>query len=1053
MQCPKCRHESPARAKYCEECGASLVRRCECGAELSATAKFCSECGRPADVSGSASGGSSLARLPGSHTPIHLAEKIRTPKAAPAEREAEAEAQQVAEVTGKLEAELPTHEVATFVGESKPVPVMPARALPAEVDAMDEVAERKELGRYKLNGILGKGAMGLVYDGLDPRLGRRIAIKTILKSNLEPDAAKEYSARFIREAQAVARLNHPNIVQIYDFGEEGDLAYLVMEFIKGKELKSFFDANERFELKEVVRIMCELLDALEKAHNAGIIHRDIKPANVMIDARGRTKLTDFGVARVLQEAGSRTVIEKTQAGTMVGTPAYMSPEQIVGGNIDKRTDLFSAGIILYQFITGQRPFTGRGAWTIAKKIMQEEPPSPSTIDGRVPGIFDKVVAKALAKIVDNRFGSAKDFAAALKLALEGADFEADADATEPIKGPMGGGIEALHTAALATAEASGPLQADSTGTVVSEEVELEFWKAIKDGNDPDDFELHVEKFPKGIYTSLAKRKIAKLKGGTAEESGAKSKQAAEQERRETEEAARREVETRTRLAAEKEKMAAALAKREEEIRQREAEAEARREAEAKAAAETEVKREAEAKARAEALAKTRLAEVERVKREAEALLAKREAEAEAKLEAELARREAEAKAKQEAEDKARREAQEKARREADAKARAEAEAKTRKEAEDKTRHEAHEKARREAEAKARAEAEARAKRETEEKAKREAEFAKREAELRDREADAPPKKIPVYVPIIIGVLVAAIGGGVWYYLAPPADEAKQMAEIQKMLDEAKAANKAVIVERENEAALWKQLAEYKLAEGEAKKSGDLAKQRELAEQTKQREAELAKQEELTKQREEQAKKQVEVAKLRQEELAKAKEAAGKSPPKPPVKTPAEIAAEAERVAAEKAAAEKAAAERAAAEKAAVKAAASKAAGKVVAVESPVEKPPAPTAAAEKAPAEKAPPTQVVSVDPLALCKKAQATESTDVHAAVRMYRQLASSGYGQAAARLAQIYNNGEGNVRRDLAEMLTWKQKAEELGVDPGLGVAGARGREQPARLKFSCS
>ncbi|MBI3370474.1 MAG: protein kinase [Betaproteobacteria bacterium] len=951
---------------------------------------------------------------------------------------------------------------------------------------MADEADRKELGRYKINGVLGKGAMGLVYDGLDPRLGRRVAIKTILKSNLEPDTAKEYSARFIREAQAVARLNHPNIVQIYDFGEEGDLAYLVMEFIKGKELKSFFDANERFELKEVVRIMCELLDALEKAHNAGIIHRDIKPANVMIDGQGRAKLTDFGVARVLQEADSKTAVEKTQAGTMVGTPAYMSPEQIVGGNIDKRTDLFSAGIILYQFITGQRPFTGQGAWTIAKKIMQEEPPSPSTIDARVPGIFDKVVAKALAKNVDNRFASAKDFAAALKLALQGSDFEADADATAVIKGPMGGtGFETLREAApVSPGEATRTSQADSTGTVVSEEVELEFWKAIKDGNDPDDFELYVEKFPNGIYTSLAKRKIAKLKGAAPEESGIKAKQAAEQERREAEEAARRETETRAKLAAEKEKMAAALAKREAEIRQREADAEARREAEAKAAAEAEAKRETEAKARAEALAKSRLAEVERVKREAEALLAKREAEAKAKLEAELAKREAEARAKQEAEDKARREAQEKARREAEAKAKVEAEARAKREAEEKAKREAQEKARREAEAKAKAEAEARAKREAEEKARREAEFAKREAELREREAEAPPKKIPIYVPVVIVVVLLAIGGGVWYYQSSKFDDKAAMAEIQKMLDEAKKANAEVLASKQKEADLQKQLDAARLAEAEAKKSGDVAKQRELAEQTKQREAELLKQAELTKQREAQAEKQAEAAKQRQAQLEKDREsgksqdavakakaeadAKAKVAGDAKAKADAEARARADAEAKAKQDADAAAAAAAAAEKdkataattAVARAAAAAAAEKAKAAAAAAEKEkerraleeardarereaqaklkgvPVPPRTAEAA-KPVIPPEQLATMDPkLVAFKEAEAEESVNARGAVRRYLRLANEGYGPAMKRIYQIYSNGLGNVASDYAEQIKWKQKCEAAGVDCGIAA-----------------
>src|SRR5258706_7089252 len=223
----------------------------------------------------------------------------------------------------------------------------------------------KQLGRYDLTGVLGKGAMGIVYEGMDPKLHRKVAIKTILKGHMDDDeAAKEYSMRFMREAQAVARLNHAHIVQVYDFGEEADVAYIVMEFIKGKELKNFFDANERFELKEAVRIMCELLDALDFAHEGGIVHRDIKPANVLLDGQARVKLADFGVARVTDD---RSAAEKTQACTMVGTPAYMSPEQITGGNIDRRTDVFSAGIIPYQFLTGEKPFTGLGAGALARK--------------------------------------------------------------------------------------------------------------------------------------------------------------------------------------------------------------------------------------------------------------------------------------------------------------------------------------------------------------------------------------------------------------------------------------------------------------------------------------------------------------------------------------------------------------------------------------------------------------------------------------------------------------------------------------------------------------
>src|SRR5919197_1463960 len=514
--------------------------------------------------------------------------------------------------------------------------------------------ELKTLGRYNIERTIGKGAMGVVYEGVDPRLGRRVAIKTILKSHLDEDTAKDYSMRFVREAQAVARLNHPNIVQVYDFGEEADIAYLVMEFIKGKELKTFFDANERFDLKEVVRIMCELCDALDFAHNAGIIHRDIKPANVMLDAQARTKLTDFGIARV--QDSDRASVERTQAGTLVGTPAYMSPEQIIGGQIDKRADVFSAGIILYQFLTGEKPFTGSGAWTIAKKIIQEEPPLPSSLNDAVTPLFDAVVNRALAKDPDERFPSAREFALALKRALEGKSEDDDVGGT--VAGALTSEFAALAPApALAGAPAQDSSRSSGSGTQPggTQEVELEFWRAIKDGNDPDDFELYVQQFPSGIYAALAKRKIAKLRGVPLEESSAKAK---EQERKELEEAARREAEAKAKLEAEKARLEAEMARKEAEYKQREAEAEAKRQAAEKARLEAEEKARSEAaelakreadKARQEAAEHARK-EADKMKQEATAELArreaefrKREAEAEKKAREELRRREAELK--------------------------------------------------------------------------------------------------------------------------------------------------------------------------------------------------------------------------------------------------------------------------------------------------------------------------------------------------------------------------------------------------------------------------
>jgi serine/threonine-protein kinase len=430
---------------------------------------------------------------------------------------------------------------------------------------MAETPEPKRIGRYEIERVLGEGAMGVVYEGRDTRLHRKVAIKTILKSALDSDSAKEYSTRFAREAQAVARLNHPNIVQVFDYAEEGDVAYIVMELVKGKELKNFFDAKERFEVKEAVHIMVELCEALHFAHEAGIVHRDIKPANVMIDSQGRVKLTDFGVARITDP--DRTLSDRTQAGTIVGTPAYMSPEQIQGGVIDRRSDIFSAGGILYEFLCGVKPFAGTGTWTIAKKILGDTPPPPSALNPEVPALFDAVVAKALAKNADERYQSARAFGFALQRAFEGEAEVDDAEKTVVLR-PGSLGLPAPQPAAQGGGDATILRTLASAPASRTKATELEYWRSIKDGNDPADFDSYIESFPEGIYVALAKRRIARLRG---QASGAQASGGLEQERHELEEAARREAEARAKLAEDKAAMEAALAKREEEFQLREAE--------------------------------------------------------------------------------------------------------------------------------------------------------------------------------------------------------------------------------------------------------------------------------------------------------------------------------------------------------------------------------------------------------------------------------------------------------------------------------------------------
>ena len=278
----------------------------------------------------------------------------------------------------------------------------------------------RHLGRYRIDSVLGRGAMGVVYAAVDTRLGRRVAIKTVQRGFLADEStASEFAARFEREAQAAARLSHPNIVTIFDFGEQDGESYIVMEFIPGRELAKVIDSGERLTLQQTVTLISELLDALGAAHAQGIVHRDVKPANVMLDATGHVKLADFGVARLVDNQQDRTM-----PGTLVGTPNYMSPEQILGQAVGSRTDLFAVGVLLYQLLTGQKPFQGRSAFDTQKAIVQSEPPPPSSLQPGVPSAFDALVLQALAKRPEDRPADAAAFKQGLWIAWRSAQQQA-----------------------------------------------------------------------------------------------------------------------------------------------------------------------------------------------------------------------------------------------------------------------------------------------------------------------------------------------------------------------------------------------------------------------------------------------------------------------------------------------------------------------------------------------------------------------------------------------------------------------------------------------------
>ncbi len=270
------------------------------------------------------------------------------------------------------------------------------------------MAELNSIGKFEVRREIGRGAMGVVYEGYDPSIKRVVALKTIRSDQLAGSDPAAVIARFRREAQAAGRLNHPNIVAIYDFGEDNGVWYIAMELVQGRELKECFESNERFRIADIVRIMSQILSALDYSHRQGVIHRDVKPANIFLLPDGSIKVADFGIAHI--ESSSLT-----QVGSVMGTPSYMSPEQIMGLPVDGRSDLFSAGVILYQFLTGERPFAG-SATTTMQKVLKEDPLPPTTLNVQLPPAMDAVVRKALAKRADERFQTAQEFADAIRAA-------------------------------------------------------------------------------------------------------------------------------------------------------------------------------------------------------------------------------------------------------------------------------------------------------------------------------------------------------------------------------------------------------------------------------------------------------------------------------------------------------------------------------------------------------------------------------------------------------------------------------------------------------------
>ncbi|MSQ52737.1 MAG: response regulator [Betaproteobacteria bacterium] len=268
----------------------------------------------------------------------------------------------------------------------------------------------EKIGKYEIQGELGEGGMGVVYKGFDQAIGRNVAIKAIDKSSVDAEELKYILERFRVEAQAVGRLVHPRIVQIYDFGEDEQTAYIVMELINGKTLRQHLAQEASYEIREIGVIIGQVLDGIGHAHSEGVIHRDIKPGNIMINSDGRIKISDFGIARIDSS-------HLTQVGEILGTPYYMAPEQFIGAAIDPPADLYSVGVIAYELLTGRKPFVGKN-YEVMQQAINELPANPSQLNAVLSPLMDRVLQKALAKKPEDRFQSAREFAEAFREAID-----------------------------------------------------------------------------------------------------------------------------------------------------------------------------------------------------------------------------------------------------------------------------------------------------------------------------------------------------------------------------------------------------------------------------------------------------------------------------------------------------------------------------------------------------------------------------------------------------------------------------------------------------------
>jgi predicted Ser/Thr protein kinase len=423
------------------------------------------------------------------------------------------------------------------------------------------------LGKYDITEMLGRGAMGVVYKGFDPGIRRTVAIKTIRRDLIAGDRpAATMLARFRNEARAAGQLAHPGIVAVHDYGEDAEVAYIAMEYVEGNSLREYFDRGTRFSERDVVSIMSQLLEALTHAHGRRVWHRDIKPANLIVMMDGRVKVADFGIARIESS-------DLTHTGAVMGSPGYMAPEQYAAAAIDHRADIFAAGVVFYQLLTGKRPFVGSPE-QVAYAICHTDVPRPSLVDpDKGWERYDAVVAKALAKRPEDRFKSAEAFRAAIleaHAAPASPTIAADTIITEVLRpaaavdlssppgaapraasapgarlarrAPPWGAIAGIGAALVvlaagatwyttawkvtrpppspapvAAAPSAGPAAAPAPPAPARPQPDQEvvFWESVRNSTNPAELNAYLARYPEGAFAPLARARLDTLAAAEA----------------------------------------------------------------------------------------------------------------------------------------------------------------------------------------------------------------------------------------------------------------------------------------------------------------------------------------------------------------------------------------------------------------------------------------------------------------------------------------------------------------------------------------------------------